>query len=151
MISETKRKIHFLQYNPKKARAPLADAVPTVSVSTKYNKLVFGGPAIRETGMSGKFVRVYYEPNRKIIGWQVKDKLEHYELKSWKLCRPNAIAGTWNISITKMLAEMRGLKKDKTYSNLPVQKYREMAPLSEHNGEIFFFVEVKEQDEVTSD
>lgn len=142
-IEETTKKINFLAYNPDLPVKKDVTDLPTVTVSLKYNKIVFGSVLIRETGMDGKFVRLFYEASRKIIGWQIRDHVEQKEMKLWKLVRPNGKNKVYAISITKILSQMRGLQKD-AYSKIVVQKYREVQPLSQHKGEVFYFVELKD-------
>lgn len=143
MIEETKRKIHFIPFKAEKGRKPDVSKPPVVSVSTKYNRLTFGKKTIKTLGMGGKFIKLYYEPTKKIIGWRITDKLEQAEMKSWKLCQPKESVGVWYMAISGILDEMR-LKPDFTYSDLPIQKYREMENLDPNSGQIFYFVEVKE-------
>lgn len=139
-----------MPYQTTKGRAEDTSAPPTVVVNKKFGRLVFSRAAIREIGMVGKFVKLYYEPTRKIIGWRIRDKVEQTEMKAWKLCKPNKTTGTWTMGIKKMLDEFNGSLTRESYPALPVQKYREMDKLHEHTGEIFYFVEVKPQDDTTS-
>lgn len=146
MIRETKAKIHFTPYIIKKGRAEkdVTEKSPVASVSVKYGRLNFTSHAIKEIGMAGKWVKLYYEPHRKIIGWRVKDKVENGELKTWKLCQPDKNNGTWGMSITKMLTEFKGLTQE-SYLNLEIQKYKDIGGghLNQYAGETFFFIEVK--------
>ncbi len=144
MIEETTKKINFLAYNPDMPVKKEAKDAPTVTVSVKYNKIVFGASVLRETGMEGKFIRLYFEASRKIIGWQLRDSVSQGEMKVWKLVKSYGTNKVWTASITKILSQMRGLKKE-TYTKVPVQKYREMSPISQHKGEIFYFVELKDE------
>lgn len=96
--------------------------------------------------MAGKFVRLYYDPIRKVIGWRVRASVDQGDMKVWKLCRPNATNGNWGLNIKKMLDDFNGRLKKDTYQALPVQKYREMNPLEEHSGEVFYFVELREEE-----
>lgn len=145
IIKEVTKRIHFLAYNPDKKALPKEEESPTVVVNTKYSNIVFGKHVLRETQMAGKFVRFYYEPQRKIIGWQLAEQVNQAEMKLWKVCIPNKSTGVWNVGIGKMLKEMR-LKEGHSYTALPVQKYREKALISEHKNDVFYFVEVKDKD-----
>lgn len=143
MIKETTKKIHFYPANVAVAKKVVNENdVPTVGVSRKYNRLVFYSRAIREMGMEGKFVKLYYEPTKKIIGWQIRDKVEQHEMKIWKLCRSSKSNGVFSMGIGNILREMKGLQKQ-TYSS-PVQKYREVGMTSGHHGEVFYFIELKD-------
>lgn len=143
MIEEVKRKIHFIPFKVEKGRKPDTNQPPVVSVSTKYNRLTFGKKTIQAMGMKDKFVKLYYEPDKKIIGWRITDKLVGDEMKSWKLVHPQAKSGVWFMSIKGIIDDMR-LKPGTTYSDLPVQKYRELEKLDINSGQIFYFVEIKQ-------
>lgn len=144
-IPETRKKIAFTPWTTTKG-APKAshETVPTASVYKKFGTLQFSKTLISETGMAGKFIRLYFEPTRKIIGWQLRTKVEQEEMKVWKLVRPTK-SGTWSLGIRKMLNEIR-LSKD-SYPKLPVQKYREMSLLEHHHNEVFYFIELVEEAE----
>lgn len=147
MIKEITRKINFHPYTVSKGKKIDTNPAPTVSLNTKYGKLVFSSTLIREIGMAGKFIRLYYEPHRKIVGWQMRDKVELHDMKVWKLCKPAPSTKMWSMTITKMLSEMRGLKENHSYLNLPVQKYREMSLTDENKYNLFYFVEIKDTKE----
>jgi hypothetical protein len=144
-IEETKKKIHFLPYVATKGRVKDTAPAPAASVSRKYNRITFSRALIQETGMAGKFVRLYFEPNKKVIGWQLRETVAQNEMKSWKLCRVTP-SGNWGLNIKKMLSMFVGLNQEK-YSELPVQKYRETSALDEHHGEVFYFVQLVGQSE----
>lgn len=141
-IAETKKKIHFQPYVATKGRIKDTDPAPTATVSRKYNRITFTRALIQETGMAGKFVRLYSEPGKKIVGWQLREEVEQGEMKSWKLCRVTP-SGNWGMNIKKMLDGFLGLTREKYV--LPVQKYREMDALDPHHGEVFYFVALAEQ------
>lgn len=149
-IEETKRKIHFRPFVQTKGRPVDTEPPPTVNVSKKFGTITFSKGAVKQTNMADKFVKLFYEPTKKVIGWQVGEKgMGLEEVKSWKLCTPNPKTGTWSLGAKKLLSEFSGLTKD-SYLNLPVQKYREMGALDQYSGQTFYFVEVKEPDDVTA-
>lgn len=143
-IPETRKKIHFASFTPKK-EAAAEETVPTVVVSKKYGTIQFSAGLMRETGMDGKFVKMYYDAPRKIIGWQIKSGMSHGALKSWKLVKAN-INGNFVLGIGRILQNIPGLTQD-SYKKLPVQKYKEMGTFDEHSGETFYFVELKDPGE----
>lgn len=144
-IEETRKKIHFSPYTTVKGRKEDNSTAPTAAVSVKYGTITFSKGLVRETSMEGKFVRLYYEPTKKIVGWQLREKIAQEEMKVWKLCKPGQ-SGTWSLGIGKMLNEFNGRLKSESYLSLPVQKYREMDKLDSHANEIFYFVELVEPD-----
>lgn len=142
---ERKKKIHFCPQPIGKSKDTGNGKAVTAALNTKNNALVISTRAVDACNMRDKFVRFYYDPSQKIIGWRIRDKLESQEqLKQWKLCKPNPKSGVWSVSMTNIIKSMRGLKSDYSYKGLEVQKYREMSASSEHRGELFYFVEIKE-------
>ncbi len=142
-IEETKKKIHFRPWVNEKGRPVDVTPPPTVNVSKKYGTITFSKGAVRETNMTGKFVKLFYEPTKKIIGWQTREKIEQHEMKTWKLCTPTK-SGTWVLGIKKLLDEFNDSLTSETYVGLKVQKYREMGPLDQYSNQTFYFIEVKE-------
>lgn len=149
MIEETKKKIHFVPYTATKGREKDTSAAPTININIKHSKLVFGRTVIQETGMQDKFFRLFYDPTKKIIGWQVRSQFQLANLKNWKLCKPNKTNGCYSVQIKKLLEQFNGTLTKESYKSVPVQKYREIGQLSEFKDEIFYFVElVNEPDEL---
>lgn len=141
MIKETTKKIHFTPYTIAKGRSVDTDPAPVATVNKKFGYLSFGGKAITEMDMDGKFIKFYFEPVKRIIGWQLRTEVKHEDMKSWKLIKqlPNK---TWKVSVRKLLEQFNGRLTRESYSNTPVQKYREINPLSEYKNEVFYFVEL---------
>lgn len=146
MIKETTKKIHFIAYSPKKGRIEDTAPAPTVTVNRKVNRISFSKATVLETGMNGKFLRLYYEPIKKVIGWQIRDKVDHAEMKQWKLVKALA-GGGWGMNIKKMLDAFDGRLSKEVYEKIPVQKYREINALSEYKNEVFYFVELNDNPE----
>jgi hypothetical protein len=141
-IKETRIKLHFEPYKASKGRIADTEPAPTVAVSRKYNYIAFSRSCVIETEMEGRFVKLYLVPSKKVIGWQTREKLDHSEMKDWKLCKVNK-QGQFRLNIKKLLDAMEGTPLKETYKRLPVQKYREVSMLSEHKDEVFYFVELK--------
>lgn len=146
MFKETTKKIHFLPYTKRMVNMVGKSDTPVASVTTKYNRIAWGKHALAAMGMQGKFVKLYFVPDKKVIGWRITDKLTDTELKSkaWKLCKPSPQNGTWFWTIKKMLDQMK-LKEGASYTNLEIQKYREMGLTDEYVGKVFYFIELKEK------
>ena len=145
-IKETTRKIHFRPYISGKGRPTDVDPAPTANVSRKHGTITISKGAVLQMNMGGKFVKIFYEPTKKIIGWQIREGgMELEEAKSWKLCTPNPKTGVVVLSIRKLLAEFKGLSED-SYPGLPVQRYREMGQLDQYSGQVFYYVEVKKDE-----
>lgn len=139
MIEETKKKIHFFAYSPLKGKARDTSDAPTVSINQKYSRITFGRGAIQELQMENKFIRFYYEPVKKIIGWQMRSNVSQSEMKNWKVVKVRE-DGMWFCTFKKLLDTMR-LRKN-VYLSIPIQKYREINPLSEYKDQIFYFIEM---------
>lgn len=146
MITETTKKILWVPYVVTKGRTVDTNPAPVATINRKFGYLSFGGKAIEEMGMNGKFIKFYFEPTKKVIGWQLRTEIKQEEMKNWKLVKqlPNK---TWKVTITKLLAQFNGRLTKGSYTHLPVQKYREINPLSEYRNEVFYFVELVEDPE----
>lgn len=146
MIEETKRKIHFIPYTGGRGKEKDTSPAPTITLSRKYNSLSFSRAAILEMGMDNKFVRFYFEPIKKIIGWQIKPGVTQQDMKQWKIVKqkPN---GGWQTNVKKLLDQFEGRLTKEVYKGLTVQKYREIGALSEYKNETFFFVELVDNPE----
>jgi len=66
MIKEVKKKIHFIAFAPTRGRIKDTSPEPTAAVNGKYKRIIFSPALIRETGMDGKFVRLYYVQQRRL-------------------------------------------------------------------------------------
>lgn len=93
-------------------------------------------------GADGMFIKFYFEPIKKIIGWQLRKQIAQNEMKAWKLVKPHEKAKNYKASISKMIKQFHGRLTKEAYSELPIQKYREINPLSEYKNEVFYFVEL---------
>lgn len=146
-IKETTKRIHFIPYYPKKGRQKDLSDTPTVNVFAKAGRIQFGRIACQQMQMEGKFVRFYYEPIKKIIGWKVTDQVDQREMKLWKVCRPHN-NGVWQVSINRMLDQFQGRDKlEVVYKNLPIQKYRNIEMMALPN-DTYFYIELKKEEVV---
>lgn len=149
MIQEVNKQIHFQSYVPVKGRKKDTDAPPTATVNKRLGKITFGSRTLAKLKMHDKFIAFYYEPTKKIVGWQIKDRLEHGELagkhSSWKLVKTYGRGlGFYSVQIKGILDTMVGLGKD-IYKNLEVKRYVEKEGILER-GSVYYFVEVKEKE-----
>lgn len=147
MIKETTKKINFYSATLATGKKQ-EEKAPTVNVSVKFGRITFPTKLMDEIGMEGKFVKMYYEPQRRIIGWRLRDTVSQPEMKEWRLCTKHKATKNFGMPITALLKEFKGGFKKSSYI-VPVQKYREMSKTSEHHGQIFYFAEVK--DDVTEE
>ncbi len=147
MIKETTRKINFLAYNPKKGRQKDERQAPTVNVFADAGRIQFGRYALEQMAMEGKFVRFYYEPIKKIIGWKVcNEVINQKEMKLWKVCNSHS-NGVWQVSIKKMLEQFQGKEHLAVkYKNVQVKKYRETGIMSLPN-DTYYYVVLQEEEE----
>lgn len=139
MITETHRKINFVSFSPGKKKKE-ETLMLIASVDVKYGGLKIPRTTCEELGMIGKLIRFSYEPERKIIGWQIlKDSVGLEKLKSLKVCKISP-AGTFHVSIRPMLNSMIGLET-KTYGKLEIKKYIEKDLLEK--GETYYYIQIK--------
>lgn len=145
MITETKTKIHFRAFTPRKGRVHDTKKPPTVTLFSETGRMQFNRYAVEQMQMKGKFVRFFYEPVKKVIGWKVVSEINQNEMKLWKVCRVHK-NGVWQVSIRQMLnlfqLGRRGLAP--VYRNMVVKKYRETELLSAPN-DTYFYVELKDE------
>jgi hypothetical protein len=144
-IEETKKKLHFVAFVPSKGKLVVASDAPKLSISGSNEQLSFSNSALKELGLEGKFIKLFYSSEQKVIGWQVRDRLEQPELKNgWKLVTADKNNHTWKVSVGKILATFNGHKKGTGYKNLVVKKYRDASTSVGGNGEaVYYYIEVK--------
>lgn len=140
-IKETTKKIHFIPYISGRGKEKDLSPAPTVTVNRKFQTISFTAVAVREMGMDKKFIRFYFEPIKKVIGWQLRDIVQQNEMKTWKLVKVKP-TGSFQTFIGKMLKEFDNKLTMEVYKNVPIQKYREINSLSEYKNQTFYFVEL---------
>lgn len=145
MIKETTNKINFLAYNPKKGRIKDTSRPPTVTLFVDKGKIQFNRYAVEQMHMQGKFVRFFYEPVKKVIGWKVTDQVNQNEMKQWKVCKTHN-NGVWQVSVKRMLELFQTGRKGlaPTYRDMVVKKYRNTELMALPN-DTYFYVEMREE------
>lgn len=142
-IKQTQRKINFLPYLPGE-RAVKEEKKVVITVDVKNSVLRMGKHACEEMGMPGKFVKLYYDQDKKIIGWSVVNSSIGIEkLKSHKLVKFNA-GGQFVVSIMTILGKMMGLEQ--TAYRLEVKKYVETQDMLDR-GNTYFYVKISHENE----
>jgi len=143
MIRETKTKINFTSYEPTKGRFKDTSKPPYVIVNKKFGVMLFGKKCLDELQITNQFIKFYYEPTKKIIGWRTTTKLELGQLggKVWRLVKPNK-AGAMSFSVSGILEQFMSLKED-SYK-CEVMKYKEQSDVLSR-GEETYFVKVGKQ------
>lgn len=149
-IEETRKKIHFTPFDITKG--PGVDSSPAPTLTLTQGSLRFNKSVIKELSLTGKFVRFFYDPVKKIIGFQIKTEVELRQLKGegkWKMVNSNKVTGSWTVSVKKMVEQQFGMKTaEKKYPPFPVKKYIESSSAI-HKGDVYYFVEIV--DEVTKE
>ncbi len=140
-IKETHRKIHFTPFEIKKGRDVDDSPSPTMTLKTETGALRFSKSLITELNLDGKFVKLYYEPTKRIIGFQFKSTATDNELKSWKLVKRNPVTGTWTVTINKMLNQFNSKPTKDLYSMMPVRKYVDSTGVM-NRGDVFYYVQL---------
>lgn len=126
MIKETKKKIKFLEFRPSGGRPNNKSGTPTTTLFSERGTLQFNRYAVDQMKMSGSFVRFFYEPAKRVIGWQVSTTYDERNPKLWKKCKTHK-NGMWVVAIKKLLDRFTvGNKALATvYRDMPVMKYTE--------------------------
>lgn len=143
-ISETRKKLHFVPFDIKKGRD--VDNTPAPTITVTQGSLRFSKALITELGLSGKFVKFYYDAIKNVIGFQFKDEAALQSMKdgTWKLVT-QSMNGNWTVSVKKMMKANFGEKQaSKSYGQLPVQRYREGSDIMDR-GEVFHFIELVDE------
>lgn len=143
-IEETRKKIHFTDFEITKGRPVDLSPPPTITIDA--GGLRFSKALIVETALNGKFVSFAYDPIKNIVGWKVKAEVNLAVVnKQWKLVKQNETNGNWTSSIRQMLnaIDPTGKMSTKKYSKLPVQKYVEANGMDK--GTVYYFVDLNEE------
>lgn len=120
-IEETKRKIHFTSFEPFINRKEKNE----LTVGMTNGSLRLTKALITELDLNGKFIKFYYDPQRKIVGFRIEEEIDQRVMKDWKIVKSNTTNGNWTVSIGKLLLNIPGGFSEKKYKNLPVKKYVE--------------------------
>lgn len=142
-ITETRKKIHFVPFYIAKGRPVDTSAPPTVTL--RNGNLWFPKATVEELSLNGKFIKLYYEASKKIIGFKVKEQVNLDEMKGqdrWKLVKVNPTGGSYSISLRKLLLTQFGEEyTKKVLKKIELKKYREMTDVM-NRGEVFNFIEL---------
>lgn len=141
MIQETQRKIHFTPFELKRGREKDTSPVPTLTLNTETGGLVFSKSLMTELSLEGKFVKFFYEPVKRIIGFQIRHVVTDGELKTWKLVKSSGNTGIWKVSIGRLLHQFNSVPTKKLYSLMPVKKYIEKDAIF-GKGEVYYYVQL---------
>jgi hypothetical protein len=141
-IKEVTRTLHFEAFENKKGRAKDTSAPPTITVS-KGGGMRFSGRALEALSLNNKWIRLYCVPSKKIIGFQIKEKVLHEQMKTWKLVKKHPKAGTWVVSVKKMVESFELGASQKNYYSLPIKKYVERQGVMAA-GETYYFVDLRD-------
>lgn len=140
-MRETNKVIEFIPYKRKKTKEN-GDNIPTASIDVKFGRLVLGKFLLQEYNWTGKWLKIYYEPTRKIIGWKIADNINQTVMKDWKFIKPNK-TGTAQFGIRQMLQEFKRIDKSKNTQNLEVKKYVDRRSGYLETNETYYYVKLK--------
>lgn len=136
----TLQKIHFVEYTSKRGRTKGdKDDFAKVSVNVKFGIMSFGKKALSKLGMDSNWIKIYFEPSKKIIGWVIKGKIAQEEMKTHKLVKKN-VNGQFVVSVSGILKQFIGLKKEH-YTDLEVKKYRDYNSMLD--DQTYYYVKLK--------
>lgn len=149
-IIETKRKIHFIPFTSSKGKkkSQFADS-PTMTLSVKFKMLHFSNSLVNELDLEGKFIKLFFEPTKKIIGFQVRKSVNGDNLKDWKLVKRYAgrkgTIAAYKCAVGGIINEFNGTLHKDSYKELPVCRYVERQGLDAGNE--YFYIQINDNPE----
>lgn len=145
MIKTTTRTMYFTPYIPQKGKKKDESAPCFAAVDVKHGTLRLSKRTLIDLGMEGKFVKLYVDPDREAIGWQIRSDapVDELKVKLWRLVKSNS-SGQAAISISGILKQFRNLE-EKTYKRLEIKKYVPQNQVMDA-GQAYFYIKVKDND-----
>ena len=143
MIEQTTRKIHFIEYSPRSGRARDTDSPPWVRLTIKDKSISFGIRTIAKLQMDNAFLKFFYEPTKKIVGWSIKKGLSEVELasKKWRLVKPQPSG--WTTTIGGILSNFTNNYSKPSYK-LEIKRYVEQQDPFE-KGREYYYVQIQDE------
>lgn len=139
MEGKTQRKIHFVEWTSHKGRGKKSkEELPTVSLNVKFGILNFGKKAISRLAMDKNWIKTYYEPSKKIIGWTKRGSVPQEEMKNYKLVELDK-HGQFKIFVKGIVDQFIGLKEE-SYK-LEVQTYKDYHSLLD--DKTYYYIKIK--------
>lgn len=145
MIKTTTRTMYFTAYIPTKGKKKDESAPCYAAVDVKHGNMRLSKKTLIDLGMEGKFVKLFSDPDRDAIGWQIRSDapVDELKIKLWRLVKSNS-SGQATISISGILKQFRNLE-EKTYKKLEIKKYVPQNQVLDA-GESYFYIKVKDND-----
>jgi hypothetical protein len=141
----TPRKIYFAEYNPKFGKTA-DETTYKIRYAATAKALHFPGKLIKAFDLEGKFIKLYTEQTRRIVGWKVESKLDLDEVKNgWRLVKINA-SGQYALSIQRIIKQF-GLDELGNIS-LDLQEYVDNSLLEKNNK--YMYVTFPKTDKTSS-
>jgi hypothetical protein len=109
----------------------------TATVSSKFGRLSFPKLTIEHLGLGGKFIRIYFDSQKKAIGWKVFDEGKLKDLEGFKKVTLKK-TGCAVFDIVGIIKNFK-LKQD-SYKHLEIKKYNEGGLL----GNEYYYVKIDE-------
>ena len=149
MIQETHHKIYFTEYTPTQGREKDTDSPPTVRLTIKDSSISFCQRTLIKLQLDGKFIKFFYEPVKKIIGWTIHNTLSDGELatKKYRLVKCSSV-GSYNTTIMGIL-RMFSSNFSKNSYKLEVKKYVENQDILS-KGDTYYYVQITDEYEETN-
>lgn len=145
MLEITHKVIHLQSFEKYSKNTEQKDII-VISVSKKYRNILFSQKCIQDLGMNGKFVRLFFEPTKKIIAWKIKDSITiGKEDRNWRIIKVRK-NGSALITIVPIIKAFNGSLRDDSYTNLEVKKNVSPASTGLDSGETFYYVELKDKE-----
>ena len=146
MIVETKKRMYFIEYIPKKGREKDTDSPPTVRLNTKTGILHFGMRTLSILGMEGKFIKFYSDVAKRQIAFTLTDKLTDAQLASKKYRMVNVkhikAGSKYTVSVAGITKQFGDLKE--ISYKCEIMKYVEKEGFL--TDATYYYIEISEHD-----
>lgn len=145
-IEESKKKIYLVPLQPGR-RALEAKGKLFVTVDAKNGTLRLGKQVGEALNMHKSWFKLSYDSANSVIAWKIRKELDNDQLREngWKYVEGNKGNGSIVLGVGRILDTFQHIEQ-KSYSRLEVKKYQDKQSIID--GDIYYFVEVKDLDSV---
>ncbi len=139
VVKRAQKKIHFLEWTSHRGRGKgEKEELPTVSLNVKFGMLGFGKKTISRLAMDKNWIKLYYEPTKRIIGWTMRQSIPQEEMKNYKLVKLNK-TGQFQVFVKGIVDQFIGLKSE-SYK-LEVNTYKDYQSLLD--DKTYYYIKIK--------
>lgn len=102
----------------------------TVTINAKHGYMRFSLSYVKDKGLENAFIKLYADTSKKAIGWKIMRETDlsglagYRQLKVFKKKTPEGYESQHcQLGVQKLL-EVLGVKKEKTFKQLPIESYQ---------------------------